>query len=131
MSRRTEALTDELYEYLLSVSLRETDVLRRLREETATLESAQMQIGPEQGQFMALLVELTGARNTLEIGTFTGYSALVVALALPDDGRVVACDIQLGAVEPQNNNAIANASGTIPDPAANDILSVLWSNPFL
>ena len=93
MSRRTEALTDELYEYLLSVSLREADVLRRLREETAALARARMQISPEQGQFMALLVELTGARHALEIGTFTGYSALVVALALPDDGRVVACDI--------------------------------------
>jgi len=93
VSRRTEALTDELYEYLLSVSLREADVLRRLREETGALESARMQISPEQGQFMALLVELTGARNALEIGTFTGYSALVVALALPDDGRLVACDI--------------------------------------
>jgi predicted O-methyltransferase YrrM len=93
VSRRTEALNDELYEYLLSVSLREPEVLRRLREETAPMERATMQIGPEQGQFMALLVELIGAGKTLEIGTFTGYSALVVALALPPDGRVVACDV--------------------------------------
>ena len=67
--------------------------MRRLREETAALEMAQMQIGPEQGQFMALLVELMGARKTLEVGTFTGYSALAVALALPEVGRLVACDI--------------------------------------
>ena len=93
MSRRTEPLTDELYDYLLRVSMREPEILRRLREETGDLERAGWQIGPEQGQFMALLVELTGARRTLEVGTFTGYSALVVALALPADGRVVACDI--------------------------------------
>ena len=93
MSRRTEPLTDELYDYLLRVSLREPEVLRRLREETGGLEKAGMQISPEQGQFMALLVELIGARRTLEVGTFTGYSALVVALALPADGRVVACDV--------------------------------------
>ena len=93
MSRKTESLTDELYEYLLSVSLREPDVLRELREETGALERAQMQISPDQGQFMGLLVGLIGARNTLEIGTFTGYSALVVALALPPDGRVVTCDV--------------------------------------
>jgi predicted O-methyltransferase YrrM len=93
MTRRTVALTDELYDYLLRVSLREPDVLRKLRDETAKMDNAQMQIGPEQGQLMALLVELLGARRTLEIGTFTGYSALVVALALPDDGKVVACDV--------------------------------------
>jgi caffeoyl-CoA O-methyltransferase len=68
-------------------------VLRRLREETAGLEHADMQIGPEQGQLMALLLELLDARRVLEIGTFTGYSALVMALALPEDGRVVACDV--------------------------------------
>jgi caffeoyl-CoA O-methyltransferase len=93
MSRRTEALTDELYDYVLRVSMREPELLRRLREETGALENARMQISPEQGQFMALLVELMGARRTLEVGTFTGYSALVVALALPADGRVVACDV--------------------------------------
>lgn len=93
MTRRTEPITDALYDYLLGVSLREPDVLRRLREETAALEEATMQIGPEQGQLMALLVQMLGARRTLEVGTFTGYSALVVALALPADGRVVACDV--------------------------------------
>ena len=67
--------------------------MRKLREETASLEKANMQISPEQGQFMALLVELMGARNALEVGTFTGYSALAVALALPEDGRLVACDV--------------------------------------
>ena len=67
--------------------------MRRLREETASMEEANMQIGPEQGQFMTLLVELMGARNALEVGTFTGYSALAVALALPDDGLLVACDV--------------------------------------
>ena len=93
MARRTDHLPEELYTYLLDVSLREPPVLRRLREETASLEQANMQIGPEQGQFMALLVELIGARNALEVGTFTGYSALAVALALPEDGRLVACDV--------------------------------------
>ncbi len=93
MSARTIALTDKVYDYLLANSLREPPLLARLREETAVMPAANMQIGPEQGQFMALLVELIGARRTLEVGTFTGYSALVVALALPADGRVVACDI--------------------------------------
>ena len=95
MSRRTTALTDRLYEYLVEVSVRESSVLRRLREETAELENARMQISPEQGQFMALLVDIIGAKNTLEIGTFTGYSTLCVAAALPDNGRVVACDIDV------------------------------------
>jgi len=93
MSNRTIQLTDSLYEYLLAVSLREPDLLRQLREETATLPSARMQIAPEQGQFMALLARLMGARRCLEIGVFTGYSSLVTALALPDDGRIIACDV--------------------------------------
>ena len=93
MSSRTIALNDALYEYLLSVSLREPDVLCRLREETAKMPQHNMQISPEQGQFMALLVELTGARKCLEVGTFTGYSTLSLALALPEDGQIVACDI--------------------------------------
>lgn len=84
---------DDLRQYLLSVSSREPDVLRRLRRETSRLERAIMQISPEQGQLMALLVKMLGARKTLEVGVFTGYSTLVVALALPDDGRVVACDV--------------------------------------
>ncbi len=93
VTRRTLHLPEELYDYLLAVSLREPPVMRRLREETASLKNASMQIGADQGQFMALLVELIGARNALEVGTFTGYSALAVALALPEDGRLVACDV--------------------------------------
>jgi caffeoyl-CoA O-methyltransferase len=93
MSLRSIGLDERLYQYLLDVSLREPDVLRRLRAETAERENASMQIAPEQGQFMALLVELIGAERTLEIGTFTGYSALAVALALPPHGRVIACEV--------------------------------------
>jgi caffeoyl-CoA O-methyltransferase len=93
MAPRQIRLTDTIEDYMRAVSLREPDILRRLREETAKLPGAGMQIGPEQGQFMALLVELMGARSCLEIGTFTGYSALAVALALPADGRLVACDV--------------------------------------
>jgi predicted O-methyltransferase YrrM len=93
VSNRTIALTDALHEYLLAVSLREPPLLRELRAETASLPKANMQIAPEQGQFMALLVRLAGARRCLEIGVFTGYSSLSVALALPDDGRIVACDV--------------------------------------
>ncbi len=86
-------LSPELYDYLLQNSLREADVLRQLREETAQHRAAIMQIAPEQGQFMALLVQLLGAKRTLEVGVFTGYSSLVVAMALPEDGQVVACDV--------------------------------------
>lgn len=93
MSTRTLSLDDDLYRYLLGVSVQETTIQRRLREETAKLEMARMQIAPEQGQFMALLVALVGARNTIEVGVFTGYSALTVAAALPENGRIVACDV--------------------------------------
>jgi caffeoyl-CoA O-methyltransferase len=93
MTRRTLGLAPDLHDYLLSVSLRETDIQRRLREETAKLPARNMQIAPEQGQFMALLAELMGARRAIEIGTFTGYSALTVAMALPADGRLIACDL--------------------------------------
>ena len=93
MSNRTLNLDDALYNYLLDVSLRETPLLQRLREETAALPVAQWQIAPEQGQFMALLVQLTGARQLLEVGTFTGYSALCMAQALPEDGQLLCCDI--------------------------------------
>jgi predicted O-methyltransferase YrrM len=78
---------------MLSVSLREPELLLRLREQTARGEAAGMQISPEQGQFMALLVKLTGAKRCLEVGVFTGYSSLVTALALPDDGCIIACDV--------------------------------------
>jgi len=93
MSNRTIDLTDRLYDYLLKVSLRELPLLAELRAETAKLPMAGMQISPEQGQFMALLAELIGARRALEVGTFTGYSSLVVALAMPADGKLVACDV--------------------------------------
>lgn len=93
MSKKTLGLDDRLYNYLLSTSLRELDILRRLREETASHPNATMQIAPEQGQFMALLIQLMRAKKTLEVGVFTGYSALCVALALPTDGRIVACDV--------------------------------------
>ncbi|OAI45754.1 SAM-dependent methyltransferase [Gammaproteobacteria bacterium SCGC AG-212-F23] len=93
MSDITLNLTLELYDYLQKNSLREPAVLQELRKKTHTMSMAQMQISPEQGQFMALLMELIGARKTLDIGTFTGYSALAVALALPADGKVIACDI--------------------------------------
>jgi len=93
MSSRTLALDDRLYQYLLDASLREHDELAALREATRTHPRGTMQISPEQGQFMALLVKLIGARRTIEVGVFTGYSALAVALALPDDGRLLACDI--------------------------------------
>jgi predicted O-methyltransferase YrrM len=93
MSSRTIQVTEAIDDYIHAVSLREPEVLRRLRAETAPIRFAGMQISPEQGQFMALLVRLIGARRYLEVGTFTGYSALAVALALPAGGQVVACDI--------------------------------------
>jgi caffeoyl-CoA O-methyltransferase len=93
MTNRSISLTDSLYQYLLAVSLREPDLLRQLREETASYPNARMQIAPEQGQFMALLARLMGARRCLEVGVFTGYSSLAVALALPEGGRIVACDV--------------------------------------
>lgn len=85
-------LTDELTAYMRAVSLREPAPLARLRQETARLPHGSMQITPEQGQFMRLLVQLMQARKTLEIGVFTGYSSTSVALGLPPDGRLVACD---------------------------------------
>jgi len=93
VSRHSLNLDDALLSYLRSVSLREPEILRRLRAETAEMEDGIMQISPEQGQFMQLLVELIGAQRCLEVGTFTGYSALAVALALGPQGRVVACDL--------------------------------------
>ncbi|MBA4697307.1 MAG: class I SAM-dependent methyltransferase [Legionella sp.] len=86
-------LSPALYDYLLDVSLREDPTLQALRKETAALPAAQMQIAPDQGQFMQFLIRLIGAKTVLELGTFTGYSALAMALALPEDGRVVTCDI--------------------------------------
>lgn len=86
-------LPERIHEYLKSASVREPPVLRRLREETAAHPRAIMQVPPEHGQFMGLLVQLMGARRALEVGVFTGYSSLSVALALPEDGRMVACDL--------------------------------------
>jgi len=93
MTARTLNLDDALYRYLQDVSLRETPLLRRLRDETQALPMARWQVAPEQGQFLALLVRLTGAKRLLEVGTFTGYSALCMAAALPDDGSLICCDI--------------------------------------
>ena len=93
MSRHTIELDDVLQRYLIDHSLREHPAQAALRAATASHPHAGMQISPEQGQFMALLIRLIGARRALEIGVFTGYSALAVALALPEDGRLLACDI--------------------------------------
>ncbi len=94
MTNRTIGLSDELYRYMIENSLREPELLHRLRKETARMtQFAIMQIAPEQGQFMGLLVQLIGARRALEIGTFTGYSALSVILAMPREGHLTCCDI--------------------------------------
>lgn len=94
MTKRTAGMDDRLYDYISRTFMRETDVMRRLREETAQLgDISRMQVAPEQGQLMALLLELIGARRVIEVGTFTGYSALAMAGALPADGRIIACDI--------------------------------------
>jgi len=92
MTRKTLNLTDQLYDYLLSVSLRETGLLRALRDETAKQPQAIMQITPDQGQLMALLITMLHAKKVIEIGVFTGYSSLCMAMALPVDGHIVACD---------------------------------------
>lgn len=92
MSRRTIEMTDALWSYLVQTA-QEPPVLGRLRAETARLPMGGMQISPEQGRFMALLAELVGARRCIEVGVFTGYSSLVVALSLPADGKIIACDI--------------------------------------
>ncbi|ALP51853.1 SAM-dependent methyltransferase [Candidatus Tenderia electrophaga] len=93
MGKRTLELNERLYDYLLAVSLRDTPVQAALRAETDQLEMARMQVSADQAQFMALLVKLIGARRVIEVGTFTGYSALTLAQALPDDGRLIACDV--------------------------------------
>ena len=93
MSNRTIQLDDRTYEYLLAHSLREAPALAKLRAETASQPKVNMQIAPEQGQFMQLLVRLTGARRAIEVGVFTGYSSLAVMLAMPTEGRLLALDI--------------------------------------
>ena len=95
MSTQTIQLDGSLHRYLLDVSLREPELLAELRAETAGMEMSRMQISPEQGQFMALLMQLSGARRYLEVGTFTGYSALVCALAMPPDAELYALDISV------------------------------------
>lgn len=87
------SLTPELYSYMLDKSLREHPTLTRLREATSTMELANMQVAPEQAQFLQFLLRLIKAKKVLELGTFTGYSALAMALALPDDGQVITCDV--------------------------------------
>lgn len=93
MSNASIGLSEKLHAYLVKVGVREPEVLRRLRERTAAIPEHGMQIAPEQGAFMSLLVKVMGARNCLEVGTFTGYSSTAVALALPADGRLVCCDV--------------------------------------
>jgi caffeoyl-CoA O-methyltransferase len=93
MAGRHPFLPDRIARYIVEHSVREPAVLKELREATAANPQAGMQIGGDQGQFMALLVQAIGAKRCLEVGTFTGYSALAVALALPADGRIVCCDI--------------------------------------
>ena len=94
MSSSSINLTDQVYEYFLSVTLREDEVMRRCREETARHKWAGMQISPEQGQFMTMLVKLLGARKIIELGVFTGYSSLCMARAMPADGKLIACDVK-------------------------------------
>ena len=93
MTDRRLVITDDIHRYLVEHSVREPAVLARLRAATSSLPLASMQIGPEQGQLMALLAKLVGARRCIEVGVFTGYSSLAVALALPEDGRILACDV--------------------------------------
>lgn len=93
MPKRTLILAPEVYEYALDCSTREPDVLARLRAATAPLEGSAMQIGPDQAQLLAFLVKLVGAKRCIEIGTYTGYSALAMTLALPADGVMITCDV--------------------------------------
>lgn len=93
MSSKANFISDELYRYILSVSLRDDELLARLRTETAAMPMAAMQIAPDQGQLLAFLVRLIGARRAIEVGVFTGYSSLCIARALPPDGHLLACDV--------------------------------------
>lgn len=93
MSTQVLNFTKNLYSYLLSVGVRDSEILQQLREENAQHPRSVMQIAPEQGQFMGLLVQLLGVKKALEVGVFTGYSSLIVAMALPADGQLIACDI--------------------------------------
>ncbi len=131
MTGRDVKLDDHLYEYVRAHSQHEHPVLRELREATSDMKQAGMQISPEQGQFMALLARLAKAKRALEIGVFTGYSSLAVALALPEDGRLVACDIneewtsmarrfwEKAGVAHKIDLRLAPAQGTLDDLIAN------------
>ena len=92
MSNRTLSIDDRTYDYLCNVAVDEPELLTRLREETAQLDYSVMQISPEQGQFMSLLIRLMGAKRAIEIGTFTGYSSICIASAMPQDGQLICCD---------------------------------------
>jgi predicted O-methyltransferase YrrM len=105
MSSRNNYIQEHIYDYILDTSLRDAPLLERLRGETAKMPMGGMQISPDQGQFMALVVKLIGARRILEVGTFTGYSSLVMAQALPADGGIVACDVN------EEFTAVARRSG--------------------
>ena len=93
MSKATTGLDQALYDYILETTLREPEILTRLRKETDGHPRAGMQISPDQGQLLRLLVELIGAKRIVEVGTFTGYSSLAMAQALPEDGEMVCCDV--------------------------------------
>lgn len=93
MASKTYSLTPEIATYIQNVSLREPEILKNLREETEPMTKSIMQVSPELGQFMRLLIQLTGAKNILELGVFTGYSTLSMALAIPEDGKIIACDV--------------------------------------
>ncbi|WLQ17201.1 O-methyltransferase [Hahella aquimaris] len=93
MSKQTLNMNDSLYQYLQVTGVRENKVLHALRDETNRHEMARMQIAPEQGQFLTLLTKLTGARKAIEVGTFTGYSAICIAEGLPKDGKLICCDV--------------------------------------
>ncbi len=93
MSNRTLSIDDRTYDYICDVAVNESELLHQLRSETAQLEYSVMQISPEQGQFMTLLVKMLGVKRALEIGTFTGYSSICVASAMPEEGRLICCDI--------------------------------------
>lgn len=92
MTRKSLNVTDAVYDYLLSVSLKEPEILRQCREETAMLPLARMQIAPEQGQFFQFLIQSLQVKTAIEVGVYTGYSSLAIALALPADGTLIACD---------------------------------------
>jgi len=93
LSNRTLSIDDRIYNYLCDVTINEPELLRQLRQETAQIEYSVMQISPEQGQFMSLLIKLMGAKRAIEIGTYTGYSSICVASAMPEDGKLICCDI--------------------------------------